>query len=246
MASYAFYAVGALGLWAAVSQYPFHQTHRTCDELASLLDGRVFTSQAPAYMTTADEVSTVIVTLARAHRKQGERFSIRSQGHMPHAGAANIQDGVTIDLRASWGEVYEVLDAVNITVTGGRASSIGAGGFLSGGGLSALGPAAGWGCDNVLEFKIVLASGEIVNITKISHPDLFIALKGGSNYFGVIAKFTMKAYPSRGVWGSVVAYTPSEILAQIKAYSSFMQPDTFDPMQIQSRAMDGLLSTECC
>ncbi|KAA8643369.1 hypothetical protein EYZ11_003429 [Aspergillus tanneri] len=48
----------------------------------------------------AQDVSTIVVTMASTHRESGEKFAIRSNGHMLSAGAANIQDGVTIDLRA--------------------------------------------------------------------------------------------------------------------------------------------------
>ncbi|THC92775.1 hypothetical protein EYZ11_007736 [Aspergillus tanneri] len=40
--------------------------------------------------TNANEVSTIVVTMARAHRENGEQFAIRSQGHMLSAGAANV------------------------------------------------------------------------------------------------------------------------------------------------------------
>ncbi|KAL4905792.1 hypothetical protein BDW74DRAFT_167490 [Aspergillus multicolor] len=239
MDSYAFYALGALGVWAAASPFPPEQPHLVCEELTSLLPGRIPTLHSPTYMespTTVDEVSTAIVTLARAYNDYGEQFAIRSRGHMPHAGAANIQGGVTVDLRAlpevqvsddrgtvvigtgaSWGEVYKVLSPLNVTVPGGRASSIGVGGFLTGGGLSALGPATEWGCDSVLEYEVVLASGKIITVNETSYEDLFLALKGGSNNFGVATKFTMKTYPSSGIWVG-------------EAYSSFMDPANFDPL----------------
>lgn len=63
---------------------------------------------------------------------------------MSFAGAAGIEDGVTIDLvrmkdmtyseedgsiavgtGALWGDVYEVLDRLNLMVTGARSSSVG-------------------------------------------------------------------------------------------------------------------------
>ncbi|KAL4749885.1 hypothetical protein BDW72DRAFT_124949 [Aspergillus terricola var. indicus] len=271
MASYVPYAVGALGVWAAItiSQYPIYRHQDTCDKLASILDNRVVTSSSAAYKesvssyfsfqeqnlqpacviqpATAQELSAAIVLLARDHHDHGQQFAIRSGGHMIPAGAANIQGGVTIDLRAmndihlssdrstvqigtgaTWGQVYKVLDPLNITVTGGRAASIGVGGYLTGGGLSAFGPATGWGCDNVLEAEVVLASGEIVQASRTSHPDLFFALRGGSNNFGVVTKFTMAAHPSSGIWGGFMAYPASEIPRQVRAYSDFMQSGSVD------------------
>ena len=71
---------------------------------------------------------------------------------MSWAGAANIQDGVTIDLGlmnevtvspdsdtvsvgsgARWKDVYLKLDAMNLSVVGGRVYDVGVGGLLLGG-----------------------------------------------------------------------------------------------------------------
>ena len=41
--------------------------------------------------------------------------------------------------------------------------------------------------------QVALASGQmIVNANSTSHPDLFAALKGGSNNFGIVTSFDMK------------------------------------------------------
>lgn len=50
----------------------------------------------------------------------------------------------------------------------------------------------GFGCDNVVAFEVVLADGRIVNATKDTYSDLFVVLKGGSNNFGIVTRFTIK------------------------------------------------------
>jgi FAD/FMN-containing dehydrogenase len=79
-------------------------------------------------------------------------FAVRSGGHTPWPGAANIKDGVTIDLSwlnqtvynaeksiaslgsgATWNSVYAELDKLKVSVPGGRASSVGVGGLILGG-----------------------------------------------------------------------------------------------------------------
>ncbi len=81
-------------------------------------------------------------------------FAIRSGGHTVWSGAANIDGGITIDLRlmnqtilsrdrkivslgpgAIWSDVYPKLIPYNLTVMGGRVAGIGVGGFLTGGTL---------------------------------------------------------------------------------------------------------------
>ncbi|KAL8713087.1 MAG: hypothetical protein Q9225_006843 [Loekoesia sp. 1 TL-2023] len=84
----------------------------------------------------------------------GCQFAIRGVGHTPWAGSANIENGVTIDMRsinavnvdrskkfvsvgagARWSDVYQKLDAVGLGVAGGRISDVGVGGLITGGGL---------------------------------------------------------------------------------------------------------------
>jgi hypothetical protein len=79
-------------------------------------------------------------------------FAIRGGGHTPWAGSANINGGVTIDMRsiddvtvnqnetitsvgagALWGDVYRKHDSLGLAVVGGRGSVIGVGGLLTGG-----------------------------------------------------------------------------------------------------------------
>jgi FAD/FMN-containing dehydrogenase len=93
----------------------------------------------------AQDVSTAVKTLVQLHEEgKPSLFAIRSGGHTSWAGASNIQGGAVIDLRslnavqlssdketievgvgASWGDVYEVLDPLGLSVNGGRASTPG-------------------------------------------------------------------------------------------------------------------------
>ena len=42
--------------------------------------------------------------------------------------------------------------------------------------------------------QVVLASGHIVNANLNSHPDLFAALKGGTNNFGIVTSIDMRVF----------------------------------------------------
>lgn len=82
----------------------------------------------------------------------GCQVAIRGGGHTPFAGSANIQDGVTIDMRAlkginlsqdrsvveigvgeTWATVYGELEKHGLTVAGARSGRIGVAGFILGG-----------------------------------------------------------------------------------------------------------------
>lgn len=126
---------------------------------------------------SATEVATAVIALVKANKTQPCQFAVRSGGHTTWAGAANIEEGVTIDLGmmnsttyhaetntatvlpgARWGSVYEVLDPLKVAVAGGRAPSVGVGGLVLGGGNSFYAARKGMVCDNVVQFEVCFCS----------------------------------------------------------------------------------------
>lgn len=150
-------------------------------------------------------------------------FAIKGQGHAPSKEFANIDHGITVDLSgldsvtvnldasiasvgtgARWLDVYTLLDPLNKTVAGGRNGAVGVGGLTIGGGISYFSPQVGFTCDTVASFEVVLASGEIVNANNTSHSDLFRALKGGLNNFGVVTRIDFRTLPINEILGGNV------------------------------------------
>ena len=74
----------------------------------------------------------------------------------------------------------------------------------------------------------MLASGNIVNANSTSHPDLFFALKGGSNNFGVVTRFELKTFPQGKVWGGPIGYGISSRKEQFEAFARFTDSDPYD------------------
>lgn len=66
---------------------------------------------------------------------------------------------------------------------------VGVGGLLLGGGLSFMSGQYGLPCDHVVNYEVVLSSGQIVNANSNSNIDLFWALKGGGNQFGILIRY---------------------------------------------------------
>jgi hypothetical protein len=52
----------------------------------------------------------------------------------------------------------------------------------------------------------VLANGQIVDANANSYSDLFYALKGGSNNFGVVTRIDLKTFPQGKFWGGFIGY----------------------------------------
>lgn len=129
--------------------YPANKPYRR--SLASYWSSqpRFVTPSCLVIPRSSSDVARAIKTLT------GERpcrFAVRSGGHTPWADAANIEDGVTIDLSAlnevrlsddrtvasigpgaKWGDVYRTLDSQGVAVVGGRFGLVGVGGLVLGG-----------------------------------------------------------------------------------------------------------------
>lgn len=119
-------------------------------------------------------MSRAVTALTEANKTQECQFAVRSGGHTVWPGANNIENGITIDLGlmntttnfgngtagvgagSRWGSVYEALAKDNLLVAGGRASSVGVGGFLLGGGNSFFSPRKGMACDNVAQYEVCM------------------------------------------------------------------------------------------
>ncbi|KDR75664.1 hypothetical protein GALMADRAFT_226306 [Galerina marginata CBS 339.88] len=105
---------------------------------------------------------------------------------------------VTVGAGQQFGAIYDFALANNVTVVSGADPSVGAsGGWLMGGGHSALAPAMGLGVDRVLQFKIVTPDGVYRTVNKCQNKDLFFALRGGGGgTFGVVLETTHLASPA--------------------------------------------------
>ncbi|KAL7624894.1 hypothetical protein AAE478_004108 [Parahypoxylon ruwenzoriense] len=191
-----------------------------------------------------EELSYVLTTLADRKVK----FAVRSGGHSVVPGAANINGGALIDLQKfnaveydadksvavvgsglRWKEVYAQLDPYNVTVVGGRVVDVGVGGLTLGGGLSYLADLYGLVCDNVVNFEVITAAGKVINANEETNPDLFWALKGGANNFGVVTRFTLKTYPIHDVWGGVRVYSLDALPALFDAMYEYQMVGNKDP-----------------
>lgn len=56
-----------------------------------------------------------------------------------------------------------------------------------------------------------------------------MALKGGSNNFGIVTRFDLQTYPQGDFWGGFISYPSSTVHQQLLAFENFMTPMNFDP-----------------
>lgn len=119
---------------------------------------------------------------------------------------------VTVGMGNTWSQIYAVIEPLGYLVVGGRFATVGMG-LALGAGFSYLVNDKGLAVDNVAGHRVVLGNGTVVETSRRSHPDLFWALKGGSNNFGVVTHMTLETVRTSGIYGGRVTYPASELPA---------------------------------
>ncbi|WP_103341802.1 FAD-binding oxidoreductase [Amycolatopsis sp. CA-126428] len=162
---------------------------------------------AIAYCRSAADVATC---LKFAH-DNSIRATARSGGHSP--AGFSLTSGLVIDvsrLDAVSGDAaavvlgpgaqqVDVLDALapaGLAFPGGLCPTVGAGGFVQGGGIGMLTRRYGLACDHLVAAEVVLADGRRVCAREDEEPDLFWALRGGGGgNFGIVTSYTVTPVP---------------------------------------------------
>ncbi|KAF2440843.1 FAD-binding domain-containing protein [Karstenula rhodostoma CBS 690.94] len=161
-------------------------------------------------VVSAQEVSALIERLRPKLVARKVSLTIKGTGHTPFAGAANIQDGITIATQGLKGiQLAENKEYVTIGA-GDKWRSV----YTElekykwwsrwqGGGMSFYSTRHGFACDSVLDFEVVLASGDIVHANAKENTDLF-------------------TFPSSTIWGGVAYYMPHSFGQLIDATTHIM------------------------
>ncbi|EUC50339.1 hypothetical protein COCMIDRAFT_1060 [Bipolaris oryzae ATCC 44560] len=178
-------------------------------------------------------------------------FAVKGGGHTAFPGASSIQDGITINMEDMneitlssdqktafigpgnrWGSVYEKLGQHGLAVIGGRASEVGLG-LVLGGGISHHSSIYGYACDNIASFEVVTAAGALITVTQTIHPDLYWALRGGGNNFGIVTRFEMETIPQGLMWGGTRVHPEATYPLVIDAFASMAEDASKDPNSAQ-------------
>ena len=165
----------------------------------------------PALILRPAHVDDVVLAV-NVCREYGLVPAVRGGGHSV-SGRAMSDGGVTIDLRnlrsvevdlntklvqvgggCLLGDVDAATGPHGLIVPAGIMSETGVAGLSLGGGIGWFSRKHGLTCDNFVSLQVVLASGEVVEASADSHPDLFWALRGGGGSFGIVTRFTYQAY----------------------------------------------------
>ncbi|KAE8150283.1 FAD binding domain protein [Aspergillus avenaceus] len=194
-------------------------------------------------------------------------FAVKGGGHSRNPGDSNSVGGVTVDLdrmtqvkildesRARVGggantlQVYKALDSHNLSFVGGRVGTVGVGGFTLGGGTSPFTSKYGWALDNVYEYEVVLANSTITTANETHNADLYFALRGGGNNFGIVTAFTVRTFTQGFVSTTMTTYSRNQtakVLDQVYELSTdetlTSDPDmSYDSFYTYSSADDSFI-----
>ncbi|KAJ6608147.1 putative FAD-binding oxidoreductase [Mycena sp. CBHHK59/15] len=194
---------------------------------------------------TADEVASAVGILSSCQAE----FAVRGGGHMNFPGSNNINNGVllalnklnTITVNANgeesnftvgpgnrWVDVYTALEPYGLYTIGGRLKTIGVPGLTLIGGFHYFINKYGYAMDSVLKYEVVLGNGTQVVANNETNQDLFWALKGGANNFGVVTRFTSKAYAIPKLSTTILAFNTSTVEAWVQATVDYVENITPD------------------
>ncbi|KAF3812050.1 putative FAD-linked oxidoreductase [Colletotrichum gloeosporioides] len=206
---------------------------------------------------STEQVASCVKILEFFQRK----FAIRGLGFTTHPGMAGIEDGILIALEKMndfslnssgevvslgpgnhWGRVYETLESQGLAVTGGEMAVVGISGLLTGNGLSYFLGSRGWSSADVTNFEVVLAGGKVVNANATENTDLWWALKGGSNNFGIVTRFDMNTFPlPNGVFHGPLSYSPSQGDAALGAFYDMQTGPLLEDPHLMVTCMEMLI-----
>jgi FAD/FMN-containing dehydrogenase len=193
----------------------------------------------PRLIVEAASPDDVVATIAFA-RSTRLPLAIRGGGHNV-AGNGTVDDGIVLDLgrlrdvevdperrlvRVAAGARLADVDAATephgLAVPIGVVSATGIAGLTLGGGIGWLTRAHGLTIDNLVSADVVLATGERVEASADSHPDLFWGLRGGGGNFGVVTSFTFRAHPlDPDVFAGSLVYEPARWREALTAYEDW-------------------------
>lgn len=140
----------------------------------------------------------VLVTTARM---QGVRVDADAR-------TARIEAGM------SWEPVIAAAAPAGLAPLSGSAPGVGVVSYTLGGGLGLLSRRFGYAADHVRSLDVVTADARLRHVTADSDPDLFWALRGGRDNFGVVTAVEVDLVPVTTIYGGALFF-PAESAAEV-------------------------------
>jgi FAD/FMN-containing dehydrogenase len=212
--------------------------HAEYDEARQVWNAMIDRHPGLILRCTSTEDVVAAVGAARAH---GLAPAVRGGGHSV-SGKAMSAGGLTIDMSGmrsvtvdaqrrlvhvdggcQLGDVDAATAPHGLIVPAGIMSETGVPGLALGGGIGWFSRMYGLTCDQFVSLEVVLASGEVIEVSADEHPELLWALKGGGGNFGVVTRFTFAARdfgPMMRI--GVSLYHPQDAAQALREYAAIV------------------------
>ncbi|KAI0010208.1 FAD binding domain protein [Xylariaceae sp. FL0662B] len=212
-------------LWQTQSCNPFTPKSGHCD-LGNYVDYSINVSSpadAAAGLRFAQQNNIRVVIKNTGHDYLGKStgkgalglwtHNLKSLDFFRYLSKAYTGSAVKIGAGAQAFEIYTAAAAHGVRVVGGECSTVGlAGGYLQGGGHSALSSTYGMGSDQTLEWEVVTADGKHLVASPTQNADLYWALSGGGGgTYGVVISVTVKTFKEGVVGGAGLSFNKTGI-----------------------------------
>lgn len=205
-----------------------HRVHRDL-ELKVRFQGVI------VFVKSERDISTTLLL----SKKYGTEIAV-SGGKHSSSGASSTTGGLVIDLAemhgvvvdaekktlsvqggAVWKDVDDAAAVHGLATVGGTVNHTGVGGLTLGGGYGWLSGRYGLTIDNLLEVKMILANGTLVTASENINPDLFWAVRGAGQCFGVVVEFTFQAFPQAApIWAGQMLFSAEKHLDAIVEFAN--------------------------
>lgn len=165
--------------------------------------------QGAVIRVTSTDEAVIVVRFATIHNVP---FTVKGGGYST-SGSSIVRGGIVLDLCklrrvhvdpvsrtvvAQGGALWEDIDVAaaqyDLAVVGSTVGQIGAAGSTMGGGFGWLTGQYGLAIDNLLWARMILSDGRVVTASEDLHPDLFWAIRGAGQSFGVAIELGFRAH----------------------------------------------------
>jgi hypothetical protein len=179
-------------------------------------------------------------------------MAVKGGGHTPDGG--NSSDGgiiidlgrmkgvsvysdtntVTVQGGALWADVHHATAESDLVVVSSTVSTTGVGGVTLQGGYGYLMCAHGLIIDNLLSAQVVIADGQLLTASESENSDLFWAIRGAGQNFGVVVEFTFRAYKH-----------PNDVFAGSLVFTSEKMATILESLNAALHYKDGKAAAQC-
>ncbi len=146
----------------------------------------------------------------------------------------------TIGAGVPWSAVVAAAAEHDLVPITGSSATVGAVGYLLGGGLGPVARSHGFSSDYLLGATIVTASGEVVDASPAGDADLFWAIRGGKGGFGVVTEARVRLVAIPQLYAGSITFDGAHAEAVLRGWVEWAQhpPEDVTSSLLQIRFPD--------